>query len=54
MNRELTIAIYSPSSEPAERPSTPHPRQTKHRHGFKQPRNAYDPTAPDLLRVAIR
>jgi len=54
MHRDLVIAIYSSSSEPSERPSAPHPRQAKHRHGFRQPRNAYDPTAPDLIRVAIR
>lgn len=54
MNRALTVAVYSSSSEPAEPRSTPHPHQTRHRHGFRQPRNAYDPKAPDLIRVAIR
>lgn len=55
MNSSLAFAVdvYAVKTQGEAQQSTPHPKQTKGRRGFRQPRNAYDPTQPDLLHVVI-
>lgn len=54
MSRAMTADVYTANPVPPVRSSTPHPKQIRHRHGFRQPQNAYDPTRPDIIRVSIQ
>lgn len=54
MNWSLVAAVYSKKTVPDGRRSTPHPKQVRHRHAWREPQNAYDPNADVLLRVSIK
>ncbi len=54
MELSLVAAVYSKKMVPEVRKSTPHPKQVRHRHAWREPQNAYDPSADVLLRVSIK
>lgn len=53
MDLSLVAAVYSKKTVPDVRKSTPHPKQVRHRHAWREPQDAYDPNAEVLLRVRI-
>lgn len=46
--------VYTTQTRPTPARSTPHPQQHRRRRSFAVPQDAYDPHAPELLRVSIR
>lgn len=53
MTRAMVADVYSSRTAPVPRPTTPHPKQIRRRRAFRVPRDAFDPNAPDILRVTI-
>lgn len=52
-DRTTTRDIYTKVPGVPERPSHPHPKQTQHRHAWRERPDRYDATAQDLLYVRI-
>ena len=46
--------IYQTNPVPIPAVTHPHPKQIRRRRAFRAIQDAYDPKAPDLLRVVIR
>ena len=54
MSRQFTSDVYTAQPVPRPKPAPVRPGQTRRRRSFRVPQNAFDATAPEILRVSIR